>query len=162
MCDVLMWLGTSAPGMLLVLVVLTAVAAVLRHLSTVAVTCCAVIVSLSACLVLKGIIERPRPSGHDALVSAAGFSMPSTAQAMCTATSIAFVADALAGSRFRRLVMGVVGLANVVVGASLVYLGAHWLSDVLAGAIVGTFVALLVARAANLLRSGRTRPTASP
>lgn len=143
-CDGMMWLGSSAPGLLLLTVTFIATCLLLRRLSTVGVVAAAVGCATVVCFVLKDLIQRPRPGPTYALVSAAGYSMPSTAEAMCAAMSVAVVGFAIHRRRHRYIAGSLLIVVNVAVGMSLMYLGAHWLSDVCAGAIVGAAVALLI------------------
>jgi len=78
-----------------------------------------------------------------------------------TANSVAlaiFLALVLPGSRFRGLKIGV-ALWAMLLSYSRIYLGAHYPSDVLGGALVG---ALLAWGAAQLFRRGSGRSTQAP
>lgn len=152
-CDGMMWLGSSGPGLLLLAMAVIAACTLFRRLSTVAVVAAAVGCATVVCFVLKDLIRRPRPGTAYALVSAAGYSMPSTAEAMCAAMSIAVVTFAIHRRRDRRIASSLVVLVNVVVGISLVYLGVHWLSDVCAGFMVGATVALLIVGLLRVLKA---------
>ncbi len=88
---------------------------------------------------LKAIVARPRPAvEHLQLVS--GWSYPSahTGQAGAFWTSLLLVA--LPGTGTRRASAAAIGLTAVIVlavGWSRVYLGVHYPSDVIAGALLG-------------------------
>lgn len=87
---------------------------------------------------LKPVIDRPRPSGNLALIEVSGSAMPSSHALITSAIVVAVVmTDWWASARLRRaaLVIGVV--ACVLIGAVMVYMGAHWLTDVLAGWAIG-------------------------
>jgi membrane-associated phospholipid phosphatase len=87
---------------------------------------------------LKPVIDRPRPPADLALIPVFTPSMPSSHALMTSATVVAVVmADWWASARLRRaaLAVGVVGC--VVIGAAMVYLGVHWLTDVLVGWVIG-------------------------
>ena len=88
---------------------------------------------------LKPVIDRPRPPADLALTQAPGSAMPST-NALITSAIVVAVAmgDWWASERLRRLVvtLGVVGC--LAVGAAMIYLGVHWLTDVLVGWALGT------------------------
>lgn len=91
--------------------------------------------------VAKDLIERPRPPHDLSIVSTSGFSMPSSIGAMtaAAATPVILIGIRMANRRGRLLVCVLVGVTGVV-GVSMVYLGAHWLSDVLAGWALGAAV----------------------
>jgi undecaprenyl-diphosphatase len=111
---------------------------------------------------LKATFDRPRPSFSEPIATAAGFSFPS-GHAMSSLTvygALAFVIAASVKSRRARL-LGVVSLAALVVaiGFSRVYLGVHYVSDVLAGYSAGIawlMVCALVLLAGSRLRAGRS------
>ena len=91
-------------------------------------------------LALKAAFERPRPSFSHPLATAVGFSFPS-GHAMVSLTvygALAFVISATVSSRRERMVVLASGLALVLaIGFSRVYLGVHYLSDVLAAYSAG-------------------------
>ena len=115
---------------------------------------------------LKMGFERPRPDlvPHGAIVYTASF--PS-GHAMLSATTYLTLAALLARVQARRRVkaflLGVGVFLTLLVGASRVYLGVHWPSDVLAGWCVGAaWAALCWLVALQLQRRGQVeRPSVS-
>jgi membrane-associated phospholipid phosphatase len=109
-------------------------------------------------MALKAAFERPRPSFSDPIATAAGFSFPS-GHAMVALTvygALAFVIAA--GTRSRRARAFVYAAAAVLVlaiGFSRIYLGVHYLSDVLAA--YGAGLAWLMLCGLTLL--GASRPS---
>lgn len=90
-------------------------------------------------LALKQILHLPRPFDLYTGVSAYGF--PS-AHATMSMVSYGFLALLIAqgiSKTWRRTAYGAAGLIIMVVVASRLYLGAHWLSDVLGGLTLGLF-----------------------
>ncbi len=92
--------------------------------------------------VLKAVLQRPRPGAEFALLPLEGWAMPSGHAARLAAVSVAvLVAAGWSASGERRtqalaLAWALVA-ANVVIGAFMVYLGAHWPTDVPAGWALG-------------------------
>ena len=96
---------------------------------------------------LKALVARERPP--DALIHPAGASFPSGHAAYAGATSVALVLLFTTPGR-RRSWWCVLALAGVAGMAwSRTYLQVHWLSDVVAGALLGSGVSLLVFAAAQ-------------
>jgi undecaprenyl-diphosphatase len=97
---------------------------------------------------LKQHIARARPSAPDSLVVLYGNAFPSSHAAFTMAMVVALLVVVKWSSR-RTLVLtaSALGLAALFVGLAMVYLGAHWATDVLAGwavgAVVGAGVGLL-------------------
>jgi membrane-associated phospholipid phosphatase len=135
------WLGRGlgrALGLTLVGVLL------LRRRRWLALAAFAVAESLAPLLsdLLKALTDRPRPP--DGLIHAAGSSFPSGHATYAGATSVALVLLFTTPGTRRRLwwalaVLGVVGMAW-----SRTYLQVHWLTDVIAGALLGSGISLLV------------------
>jgi membrane-associated phospholipid phosphatase len=90
---------------------------------------------------LKGVFQRDRPSGFDALGSAPGYSFPSghAMGAMLLFGSLAYVIyfSIDHSRRLRVLAVTLCVLMILSIGASRIYLGVHYLSDVLAGFAAG-------------------------
>ena len=88
---------------------------------------------------VKQLVERPRPPAGLALSHATGFAFPS-GHATDAAAVYGMLAVLLArsGSRAARLAAWAVAAGLIaLVGLSRLYLGVHWLSDVVAGAGLG-------------------------
>lgn len=110
--------------------------------------------------VIKVAVDRPRPPVPLRLVGATGWSFPSghATQALAFWGMVALVASGRRSPAKRWLVWAGAVLVALLVGASRIYLGAHWFTDVLGGyALGGLWLCLLVA--ATLLGSaGERRP----
>lgn len=104
---------------------------------------------------LKLGIDRPRPELVSHLAEVYTMSFPS-GHAMLSAVTYLTLGALLARIEKRRAtkiyVLSVAVLITVLVGASRVYLGVHWPSDVLAGWCAGFAWAMLCWLAANFLR----------
>jgi membrane-associated phospholipid phosphatase len=91
--------------------------------------------------IVKGLYDRPRPNVTP-LVSTSGASFPSGHAVAASVTAVAIVI-ALFPEGKRRFVWGAgAALFSFVMALSRTYLAAHWLSDAMAGALLGTTVAL--------------------
>jgi membrane-associated phospholipid phosphatase len=96
---------------------------------------------------LKGAYDRARPPGS--LVATSGASFPSGHSIAASVTVLAAVV-ALAPPGRRRIAWGLAGAAFAVLMAlSRAYLAAHWLSDAIAGLLLGTACALAAATAVD-------------
>ena len=99
---------------------------------------------------LKGIYDRARPPGSRVATSRA--SLPSGHSVAATVTVVAAVI-ALVPPGPRRVAWGTAAAGfSVLMALSRAYLGAHWLSDALAGVLLGTSCALLAALAVSTLQ----------
>jgi membrane-associated phospholipid phosphatase len=91
-------------------------------------------------MALKAAFERPRPRFSDPLATAAGFSFPS-GHAMVSLTvygALALVVSAGIGSRRARVaVLGSAVALVIAIGFSRLYLGVHYVSDVVAAYCAG-------------------------
>ena len=110
---------------------------------------------------LKGIYDRARPPGS--LVATSGASFPSGHSIAASVTIVAAVIALVPPGR-RRAWWGAAAVAfSVLMALSRAYLGAHWLSDAIAGILLGTSCALLAALVTGLLqRRWAGRPRARP
>lgn len=90
--------------------------------------------------VTKALVDRPRPPVVSRLVAANGGAFPSghSAQAIACYGALAWVLTRLTATRALHVVAWSSALAIAFfVGLSRVYLGVHWVSDVLSGWFVG-------------------------
>ena len=120
-------------------------------------------VALSEVLIglLKGIYDRGRPPGS--LVATSGASFPSGHSIAATVTVVAAVIALVPPGRARVAWGAAAAGFSVLMALSRAYLGAHWLSDAIAGVLLGTSCALLAALAVSALqgRWSAHRPTRS-
>jgi membrane-associated phospholipid phosphatase len=88
---------------------------------------------------VKLLIARPRPTVGDVVAVASGFSFPSghSAQAVATYGALAWIAThtIMRSGRWRAWVAACV--IALLIGFSRLYLGVHWLSDVVGGLVLG-------------------------
>lgn len=145
LADGVMWLGTTSAGLGLLL--LTAIAALVltRAYRAGVAAVIATIVGTGSALLLKAAFERPRPPM--ALVTAHESAFPSAQAAQTAALAVAVVvAAAWPSAAVRRWAAGTLGALVLLVGACMVYLGAHWPTDVLAGWLLGGVIGLVTGR----------------
>jgi len=109
---------------------------------------------------LKALYDRPRALGS--LVETSSASFPSGHAVAASVTVVAAVI-ALFPEGSRRYRWGVVAVAfSSVMGLSRTYLGAHWLSDAVAGVLLGTSIALGSALVIHQARGRRSSGNVSP
>ncbi len=92
---------------------------------------------------LKQAFQRPRPSLFHEIATLHSYSFPS-GHAMASAAVYGSVATVLARAypaQRRAILLGACSLV-LLIGLSRVYLGVHWITDVLAGWAAGAFIAL--------------------
>jgi membrane-associated phospholipid phosphatase len=104
---------------------------------------------------LKGSYDRARPPGS--LVATSGASFPSGHAIAASVTVVAAVIALVPAGR-RRIGWGAAAAAfSIVMGLSRAYLGAHWLSDAVAGILLGTSCALVTALVTDQFQRRRNR-----
>jgi membrane-associated phospholipid phosphatase len=114
---------------------------------------------------LKEVIDRARPSILDASLHPL-VAIPQSAAMPSGHATTAFAAAVAVGLVHPRLRVPLVALATLI-AISRVYLGVHFASDVIVGALLGTVIAVAVVAVARWLRQGlrgadRPRPLRQP
>jgi membrane-associated phospholipid phosphatase len=107
---------------------------------------------------LKHLVDRPRPPGG--LIEPSSVSFPSGHASYAGATAVALVLLFTAPGPRRLLWWALAALGIALMAWSRTYLQVHWLSDVVAGSMLGIGIALIVFGAAQLWQ--RRRPTPRP
>jgi undecaprenyl-diphosphatase len=160
------WRDITALGGLPLLALLTAAAVgyllLERKRRSAALVCVSVLGGLVLSLVLKNVFQRPRPDLVPHEMEAYSSSFPSGHSMMSAATFLT-LASLLASVQHRRKVK-VYLIASAIflmllVGASRVYLGVHWPSDVVAGWAIGIAWSVLCTVTMRWLK---TRGTLAP
>lgn len=139
-----MELGTSGTAMATVAVMGLVVVAVKRWWWQGIAIAASVVSAQAAARALKQMIQRARPPEDLAVVQVGAFSMPSTVAAMTAAVVVAAYAVLPWPAEYRQRVAALLAVLVVVIGIAMIYLGAHWPTDVLAGWIVGSGVGAAV------------------
>ncbi|MQY31800.1 hypothetical protein NRB56_74110 [Nocardia sp. RB56] len=146
-------IGTNDRTLVLVVLVSLVVAVVVRRWRRGVLTVVgSVVLAEVVARVFKHFIDRPRPPREVSLVFVHSSAMPSTVAAMTAAGAVALYA-VVPWPGERRWAACLLVLGAVWVGGAMVYLGAHWPSDVLAGWCVGLIFGGVVVRWSR--RSGR-------
>ena len=118
----------------------TAIMLLLRRFRLAAVMMIAAVGSSALTVTLKTVIERPRPITNGEIIFASDSSFPSghTLESAAIYGALVIIVGSLIASRRIRLGVWAIGAAIAIgVGASRVYLGVHWASDVAAGWLFG-------------------------
>jgi undecaprenyl-diphosphatase len=105
--------------------------------------------------ILKAMVARPRPDGVPHLVDTTSLSFPSGHAASSAAfylTLAALIALDTKESGARRYAFLIAVLIAVAVGASRIYLGVHYPSDVIGGLAFGSAWAAIIILAARTLK----------
>lgn len=161
---VLTWLGSGLVTTPIVLVAALAIPTRVdraRHLAVVV-----AVTAGTAFMVqnIKFLTARPRPDALEAAVTSNGFAFPSghTAQAAAAYGILAW----LIAVRFQRLRVTawiLAGLITGTVGLSRLYLGVHWLTDVLGGLTLATAWLAIVLVGAKVVGTPKVQhPPANP
>jgi membrane-associated phospholipid phosphatase len=120
----------------------------------------AIVVSEVAIGTLKALYDRPRALGS--LVETSSASFPSGHAVAASVTAVAAVIALFPeGSRRYRWGAAAVGFSSLM-GLSRTYLGAHWLSDAIAGVLLGTTIALGTALIVHRVRERRSSGDVAP
>jgi undecaprenyl-diphosphatase len=107
---------------------------------------------------LKGVYNRARPPGS--LVATSGASFPSGHSISASVTVLAMVIVLVSPGRHRVAWAAAAVTFAVLMALSRAYLGAHWLSDAIAGLLLGTSCALLAAVAVDTVQWRHGHPAA--
>jgi undecaprenyl-diphosphatase len=132
-------LGGTAVLMAIVLSTI-ATMLLLRRRRLVAVMLIAAVGSSALTVILKAVIERPRPITNGEIIFASDSSFPSghTLESAAIYGALVIIVGSLIASRRIRIGVWAIGAAIAIgIGASRVYLGVHWASDVAAGWLIG-------------------------
>jgi membrane-associated phospholipid phosphatase len=120
----------------------------------------AIVVSEILIGTLKALYDRPRALGS--LVETSSASFPSGHAVAASVTAVAAVI-ALVPEGPRRYRWGAVAVAfSSLMALSRTYLGAHWLSDAVAGVLLGTSIALGTALVTHRIRERRSLGDIAP
>lgn len=137
-CRLLEDVGESTEFFVVLAVAGLAAVAILKLWSDLPCLAAALFVTVAVSGTMKGRIDRPRPPADLALTTLHGAAMPSSHAVITSSVLIAVVMIPPWTSRRARLLVMVAGAVGCfAAGAAMVYLGGHWLSDVLVGWALG-------------------------
>jgi membrane-associated phospholipid phosphatase len=155
---IISWAGDAPQAFIIPLIIILLLYASGLHWEALASLAAAVLVSVLN-VMLKVAIHRPRPAADLVHVTSnfGSYSFPSGHVMFYTGffTFICFLAYTLLKPSLKRtFLIALFGIHVLLVGASRIYLGAHWFSDVIGAYLIG-FVALI--GFITLYRWGKTR-----
>ncbi|KQS00618.1 hypothetical protein ASG12_07010 [Williamsia sp. Leaf354] len=113
---------------------------------------------------LKHLVARPRPEPRFRVIAIDTYSFPS-GHAMMSAVVLGLVAVAAWQTstwvRAHAPILAIAPVASLLIGASRIYLGVHWTTDVVAGWLIGAIWVVLAVAVARALRTRRGQVAAS-
>ncbi|MHA6669162.1 phosphatase PAP2 family protein [Homoserinimonas sp. A447] len=131
------WLGGGPVGILVVPLGIVVVLCLARRFWGAAYYAIAAVLSVGLVQLLKAVLDRPRPEELLVATDAGSFPSGHVANAATLAVVVAIIVN--------RWWVWFVGIGYVVLMAlSRTYLGAHWVSDTAAGALIGAGIAVIV------------------
>jgi len=136
----------SAPIVTMVVVLALGYLLLAGHGRTAAAFGLGIVLAAISSYAFKGVFERPRPLATEALVLLDVYSFPSGHSVIASALYPmlgALVAQVVDGRRLKAYCISCGVLVMMLVGASRIYLGVHYVTDVLAGFCLGLAWALL-------------------
>ena len=144
--SVVTWLGSAVVIIPVALIVAVFFAWRRHQWGPLALLTAAIAGAAASYTLIKAAVGRPRPPQAIWIGHFAGAAFPSghaTQSVACYAT-LAVILGAGRSARARAVLWAAAVLIALIVGASRVYLGAHWLTDVLGGYALGTFLVAVV------------------
>ncbi len=116
------------------------------------------LVPIALNLGLKAVVDRPRPDFHIVGPHVSGLSFPSghSVFAFIVGGVIIYLVEQFVPSlALRRWIQGSVAILVVAIGASRVYMGVHWPSDVIGGYVFGALALLAMIAVRNAVATSR-------
>ncbi|MFZ2015804.1 MAG: phosphatase PAP2 family protein [Nocardioides sp.] len=151
-----MFVGTTPTVLATVCAVMVVLVVVLRAYRMAVVVAVSLGLAMLSVELLKPVFGRPRPPSALAIASANGYSFPSTQAAETSAIAASLIVLLALGRgwgarltevlprRAQVVIARVLVAAVAFVGVCMVYLGAHWPTDVVAGWVLGTTIGVTV------------------
>ena len=158
------WLGSSVVIIPLALTVAIFFAWRRRRWGPLALLTAAIAGAAASYTLIKAAVGRPRPPpaiwiGH---FSGAAFPSGHAAQSVACYATVAVILGAGRSARVKTALWSAAALIALVVGASRIYLGAHWLTDVLGGYALGAFLVAVIVIASLALGEKQVNPFPPP
>jgi undecaprenyl-diphosphatase len=154
---VVTWLGSAVVIIPVALIVAIFFAWRRRRWGPLALLTAAIAGAAASYTLIKAAVGRPRPPPSIWIGHFAGAAFPSghAAQSVACYATLAVILGAGRSARAKAALWTAAVLIALIVGASRIYLGAHWLTDVLGGYALGTLLVAVIVIVALTLRRRR-------